>query len=168
MGFWRKLGKLALKAAPVAASFIPGVGPLAAAGIGAAAGALGNGKPKLSNVLGGAAAGAGGALAKGAVSGGGGLGGLVGRAGDALDKIGGVDTLLGAASAYQGYQADKNADKYRKMALDQANARWAAGQPLRDAGMRDLMSEETPDLSSLYEASQNPFRRVRRPTGGMA
>lgn len=43
MSFWGKLGgalkgigKVALKAAPIAAAFIPGVGPLAAMGIGAA------------------------------------------------------------------------------------------------------------------------------------
>jgi hypothetical protein len=47
MSFWGKLGgalkgigKFALKAAPVASAFIPGVGPLASIGIGAASGAL--------------------------------------------------------------------------------------------------------------------------------
>ena len=33
MAFWKKLGKVALKAAPIAAAFIPGVGPLASAAI---------------------------------------------------------------------------------------------------------------------------------------
>jgi hypothetical protein len=36
MGFWSKLGKIALKAAPIAAAFIPGVGPLASMAIGGA------------------------------------------------------------------------------------------------------------------------------------
>lgn len=34
MSFWGKLGKIALKAAPIAAAFIPGVGPLASMAIG--------------------------------------------------------------------------------------------------------------------------------------
>jgi hypothetical protein len=38
-GFWGKLGKGLLKAAPIAAAFIPGVGPLASLAIGAGAGA---------------------------------------------------------------------------------------------------------------------------------
>jgi hypothetical protein len=48
MSFWKKLGKIALKAAPIAANFIPMGGPLASmairGGIGAAAGAAGGGK----------------------------------------------------------------------------------------------------------------------------
>jgi len=39
MGFWGKLGKIALKAAPIAAAFIPGVGPLASMAIAGGAGA---------------------------------------------------------------------------------------------------------------------------------
>ena len=40
-GFFKGLAKGVLKVAPVAAMFIPGIGPIASAGIGAAAGALG-------------------------------------------------------------------------------------------------------------------------------
>jgi len=40
MGFWSALGKGLLKIAPIAASFIPGVGPLASMAIGAGTGAL--------------------------------------------------------------------------------------------------------------------------------
>jgi hypothetical protein len=40
MGFWGKLGKGLLKAAPIAAAFIPGVGPLASMAIGAGTSAL--------------------------------------------------------------------------------------------------------------------------------
>jgi hypothetical protein len=40
MGFWKGLGKVLLKAAPIAAAFIPGVGPLASMAIGAGTGAL--------------------------------------------------------------------------------------------------------------------------------
>lgn len=39
MGFWGKLGKIALKAAPIAAAFIPGVGPIASMAISGAANA---------------------------------------------------------------------------------------------------------------------------------
>src|SRR5262245_28254291 len=41
MGFWSGLGKGLLKAAPIAAAFIPGVGPLASMAISGAAGATG-------------------------------------------------------------------------------------------------------------------------------
>ena len=57
MSFWGGLGKFALKAAPIAASFIPGVGPLAAMGIGAASGGLSS-KLEGGSVLGGALGGA--------------------------------------------------------------------------------------------------------------
>jgi len=40
MSFWSKLGKGALKVAPIAAGFIPGVGPLASMAIGAGTSAL--------------------------------------------------------------------------------------------------------------------------------
>lgn len=40
MGFWKKLGSIALKAAPIAAAFIPGVGPLASMAINAGTSAL--------------------------------------------------------------------------------------------------------------------------------
>lgn len=42
MSFWSKLGKGALKVAPIAAGFIPGVGPLASMAIGAGTSALSN------------------------------------------------------------------------------------------------------------------------------
>jgi hypothetical protein len=42
MGFWGTLGKGLLKAAPIAASFIPGVGPIAGMAIGAGTRALSN------------------------------------------------------------------------------------------------------------------------------
>lgn len=78
MAFWSKLGsglkkagKVALKAAPIAAAFIPGVGPLAAMGIGAAAGGASKaieGKG-LGGILGGAAMGSIPGAAKGALGG---------------------------------------------------------------------------------------------------
>lgn len=42
MGFFKTLGKIAKAAAPVAASFIPGVGPIAGAAVGAALSGIGN------------------------------------------------------------------------------------------------------------------------------
>jgi hypothetical protein len=63
MGFWKSLGKGLLKVAPIAASFIPGVGPVAGtligAGSGAASGAIsGGGKGALIGGLMGAGTGA--------------------------------------------------------------------------------------------------------------
>lgn len=43
MGFFKKILKAAKKIAPIAVGFIPGIGPLAAAGIGAGIGAMGGG-----------------------------------------------------------------------------------------------------------------------------
>lgn len=86
MGFWGTLGKGLLKAAPIAASFIPGVGPLAGAligaGTGAASGALGGGG--LKGAIGGGLGGA--AMGKGS------SGGFMGpqQQGGFLGKLGGI------------------------------------------------------------------------------
>jgi hypothetical protein len=72
MSFWSKLGKIALKAAPIAASFIPGLGPIAAAAIGAASGGAGAAVDHkgLGGILTGAALGAAPGAAKGLIKGG--------------------------------------------------------------------------------------------------
>lgn len=102
MSFWGKLGgalkgigKVALKAAPVAAAFIPGVGPLAAMGIGAATNAASKklsggswGDALKSGAIGGAMGYAGGAL-KGS--------GLIGKLGSKLG-IGGNGVQAGVDS----------------------------------------------------------------------
>lgn len=63
--FFKKLKRIASVALPIAASFIPGIGPLAAAAIGAAGGALGGGGVK-SALLGGLTSGVGAGLSGGA------------------------------------------------------------------------------------------------------
>lgn len=82
----KKLKKIIGVAAPIVASFIPGIGPLAAAAIGAASGALSGGGLK-GALLGGVSGGAGKLL-----SGGGFLGNV---AGSTLDKVSGVTGLAG-------------------------------------------------------------------------
>lgn len=75
MGFWKSLGKIARQAAPFA-SIIPGVGPLAAAGLGAG-GSLLEGKGVKGAVTGGLSGYTGSKLL-GGLTGGGGIGGISG------------------------------------------------------------------------------------------
>lgn len=154
---FRSVGRFLGKAAKAAAPVVGMVNPALGIGLGALGG-LGNGKDSLKQMAGGAVSGGAGALAgrAGGAAGAGGGTGFMDRARGALD------TLIGAASAYDGYRADREANKYRKMAIDHAQQQWNANAPLREAGMRDLMDETQPDLSGLYGASENSFRRVRR------
>jgi hypothetical protein len=92
MSFWGKLGKGLLKIAPVAAAFIPGVGPLAAMGIGAATNAISKkasggswGDALKSGAVGGAM-GALGSVGNTALKGAGGIKGLFGKIGTNLAK----------------------------------------------------------------------------------
>lgn len=158
----KKVGKVALKVAPVAAAFIPGVGPLAAAGIGAAAGAIGKGKPKLGNILGGAATGALGGVGKAAMGAGGVAGALKGGVGGALKKAGSFalknpDLLMAGMSGLQGYQADKRADALRKQQLDLAMQNWNQTAPLRTMGQGMMMDQSLEDLSGISRNRYNPF-----------
>ncbi|MHB1310582.1 MAG: hypothetical protein ACYC3L_01100 [Gemmatimonadaceae bacterium] len=160
----KSVGKVALKAAPIAAAFIPGVGPLAAAGIGAALGAVGHGKPKLGNILGGAATGAlgavGGGALKGATSGlksvgsSGLMGGIKKLGGFALDNI---DPIMGAASMYQGAKAQGKADDLNKRALALREQQYADFAPIRKLGIAGMQNTQRPDLSAIYRNQQNPF-----------
>jgi hypothetical protein len=169
----KKVGKVALKAAPIAANFIPGVGPLAAAGIGAAAGAIGNGKPKLGNILGGAAAGYGGGLAKGAAgagsvasaaSKGGFLGKVqsIGRA--ALDN---KDLILGGINLAQGARSQGRADDMARRASGLQEQRYNETAPLRAGALSRLTNTQRPDLSAMYAGSENPLARPLRPQSPM-
>jgi hypothetical protein len=115
MGFWGKLGKGLLKAAPIAAAFIPGIGPLAAMGIGAATGAAskklsgGSWKQSLGAGAMGAATGAMGAAGKGVLGAARGLAPSaskltnimrgVGKAGNAMRMMGGQQPLPGKQKA---------------------------------------------------------------------
>jgi len=97
MSFWSKLGKVLKVAAPIAASFIPGVGPLAAMAIGAGGSAAGSALNKeglkgslINGLMGGATSGLG-ALAGGAGAAGaagkaasGGIKGTIGRVGGSV------------------------------------------------------------------------------------
>lgn len=146
----KAIGKVALPA--IGGAFL---GPAGMALGGALSGAIGNGKPKLSNIAGGAVGGlAGGAL--------GAAGGAAGAGGGILSKLGGasgiMDLGLGALSGYQGYQAQKKSDKLTKQALDMAMARDAELAPLRQAGLQQLLNAKRPDLSADF-ASSNPFAR---------
>lgn len=76
MGFWSKLGHGLLKVAPIAATFIPGVGPIAASLIGAGIGAADAGLVEHKGL--------------GGILGGAGLGALEGYGGDALFGGGGL------------------------------------------------------------------------------
>jgi hypothetical protein len=166
---WKKLGKFALKAAPIAASFIPGVGPLAAAGIGAATGAIGKGKPKLSNILGGAAAGYGGAMAKGAM----GAGGAASAAskGGFLSKVGSVgqkvldnkDLILGGINMVQGARSQGRADQFAGQASALQKQRYDDTASLRAGAISRLTNTQRPNLDHVYGGSENAFARAYRP-----
>jgi hypothetical protein len=117
MSFWGGLKKAIGVAAPIAASFIPGVGPLLGAGIGAAGGALAGGKK--------------GALLGGVTGGLGNMGGVAGMAGSAgksgaggfLSKLfgkGGLDptaTLLGGLSLLGGDDEQQKLQSYKGKGL---------------------------------------------------
>lgn len=111
MSFWGKLGKIALKVAPIAAAFIPGVGPLASMAIGGLTGAASTkasgGSWKQALLSGGIGAGAG-AVGGGALKG-------IGPSSGTLAKIGagavgkaagtGVKGAIGASLGALGKQA---------------------------------------------------------------
>lgn len=160
----KSIGRGFLKLAPITAGFIPGVGPLAAAGIGAATGAIGRGKPKLSNIVGGAAMGAGGSLAKGSLGGADKAGGMMGK----LQSVGGFlgknsDLLLSGAGMIQGARQQGQADKMDKRALDLAERQYAETEGLRSAGRERMLNTQRPDMSGIYAGSSNPFARPLRP-----
>lgn len=111
--------------------------PVAMTG-GAAAGALGAG----GGALGGAAAG-GGKLA------------MLGKLGGfAMDN---ADLLLGGLAGYQGYQADKKADKLRQQQMDLAMQRWNETAPLRKLGQSQMLDQTREDLYPTYRNAANPF-----------
>lgn len=102
--FFKKLKKIFKVAAPIAASFIPGVGPLGAAAIGAAGGALGGGGLK-GALLGGISGGLGSALSSGALANtalGRGLTSIKSGFGSALDGLGNLSGLSDAFTSASG------------------------------------------------------------------
>lgn len=166
MGLLKKIGKAigkglkgVAKIAPIAASFIPGIGPLAAAGISAGS-ALIRGKGIKGAVTGGLSSLAGtkllgklGAMGKTAGASGKANSILTGAKG-ALGKLGtwakaNPGQAIGAAGAAYGlygqHQTNKANQRYmqdqlnlRESALNQGNANQAARQPLRDAAFARL------------------------------
>jgi hypothetical protein len=178
-GFLKKalkgVGKLAQKAAPVI-GLVPGVGTLAAAGIGGAGGLLSGGG--FEGMLKGAAGGAAGGLlghtgiggrigqfAKNAFTGGDGF-----QMGD-LGRI--AQFALPAMGAYQSYQASKQAGKDSQRArelheqamgitgeeYERAKGAWQANQGLRDQFRQIAMNFGDPT---------NPFTRAMTMAGGGA
>ena len=168
MGFWstiksgvKGLGKIAQKAAPVV-GMIPGVGTLAAAGIGAAGGLLADGN--IGSMLKGAAAGAGGSLLAGS--------GVLGKIGQAAGKLGinagNIPSLItGATALMDARQAGKDSATARRYTdagvnlaqaeADRANQAWMANQGMRDAYRNVAMNFSDPT---------NPFARNLAMMGG--
>lgn len=145
MGLLKTLGGIAKFAAPIA-SFIPGVGPIASAGLNAASGMMSGG-------------GAGGAPGQAAKGKGGILGGLIRGAGNLLGGLDGQQGVQGGdiarlagiagtgAAAYGAYRgmksAGKDADRARGLvdgavqrsnaAADRSQAEFELSGPMREA-----------------------------------
>jgi hypothetical protein len=153
--------------APAAAALIPGVGPLAAAGIGAAMGAAGRATGATrGSVLGGAvqggALGGGASLLGGAIGGagvpGGSGSGLLAGAGRALGSVGGVaGGVLGAAQhAIQNNPNLINAGLGILGTVQGAQREGQANQ-LRNQGLQSLQPGQQPDLSGAFADPGNPY-----------
>lgn len=166
-GVLGKVAKVAKVAAPIAAAFVPGIGPLAAAGLAAGAKAGGDVLAGEKFDLGGTlAAGVGGyagntltggqgykAITGGgssvapvtAVAGSGGGGGpnILSRVGDWIteDPLRAAQLGLGAVNAVQGQQAASKANRLRSQSLARLNT------PQRE------------DLSTLFADEGNPYSR---------
>ena len=161
------IGDIAKKAAPIV-GLVPGVGTLAAAGLGAVGGGLGtlndpgaNFGNFLGNTAGGAAGGALGGLAGGALGGIGGLGG-----GGTLGTIGNIAQIGSAAlGTIQGARQQGQANELQRRAIAQAEADFASRQPFRD---RLSASFDNPaqrqDLGDIF-GTENPFSRSISPIG---
>jgi len=142
----KAIGKVALPAVGGAL-----LGPAGIALGGALSGAVGNGKPKIGNIVGGAASG----LSGGALGGAGGS--VLGKVAGGLKAI--APAALGGLSMYEGYQNDKKANALNKKQLALAEQNYNERAPLRALG-RDLMLNQTPpDLSYIYANSSNPFAK---------
>lgn len=151
-GGLKKLGGLAKKAAPFV-GMIPGVGTLAAAGLGGLGGLASGG---LKGALQGAAGGALGGLG----------GGLLGKLGGVKGLIGGADLgriaelgLAGLGTLQAGKQQGRS-DELAQLALQQSAADRAAREPLRQQfmeGLGGLQGMERPDLGNVFGGTQNPF-----------
>jgi hypothetical protein len=141
---------------------VAGIGALGMMALPALAGAGGAG------AAGTAASTAGGLGAAGGIGGGlgaaGGIGGALGKipmVGGALSKgydmLGGLDGALALGAGIEGYEQDRQANRLRGNALDLLGQEFTANAPLRQAGRAGMLNPETPDLSSVFASSGNPF-----------
>ncbi len=161
MGFWGSLGKGLLKIAPVAASFIPGIGPLAAMGIGAATGAIGK------KVSGGSWKDALKSGALGAATGA--SGGLIGKLGSKFGGAGGFvkDAVSGVENKALGMSPSLLSKVFAGMSSlggDGGGARSAnPGYNSTGMGMSSIASmlQGGADMGSMY----SPIRRYNPPMG---
>jgi len=178
MGFFGKLkkgikgiGKLAKKAAP-ALAFIPGVGLPLAAGIGAAGGLLGGGG--LRGAAEGAAGGALGDFAQGAIKRIPGIGGLGGQEGGgfggAVRGIGGFlkdnpALALGGVEAFMNAQDATRQRGLQDEQIEAARAAQARRQQLEDEILAGLGNRQSFDFSDTFADPSNPFFQPSVNTG---
>jgi len=160
---WKSIGKGLKKVGSVALPVIGGLvgGPLGAAAGGALSGAIGNGKPKLGNIVGGALTGAltggtGAALVKGGTSAlaKDGVTGLLRNVGTSALKN--PDLLMAGLSGLEGYKSDKRADALRKQQQQMAMANWNQTAPLRTMGQSQMMDQSLEAMPYAINR-QNPF-----------
>lgn len=154
MGLLKSVGKTLKKVAKVAAPVVGFVNPAAGIALGALSG-LGEGKNSLKSVGMGAGLGALGAGA-GAV-GGGGLGGALKSVGSFATKN--PELVLGGVSAIQNARDSAKANQMQQQALQQAQQPWNETAGLRQQALTSLMSQDRPNLSSVYKNQLNPFAR---------
>lgn len=76
------------------------------------------------------------------------------------------DVSLAAASGVMGARDNARGDALDRQALDAATGAYNESAPLRAMGMAGMMSNERPDLSSVYHASGNPFEQYAGSTAG--
>lgn len=130
---------------------VMGAGSLALPGVGALAGGLGAAASKIPGVA--KVASAGQAAAKS---------GFGSKVLGGLKKVGtfakdNPDLLLAAGSAYEGINANNDANKFRDRALAMAEADAASRGQFRDMAMSRLGGAQRPDLGSIFGGSGNPY-----------
>jgi hypothetical protein len=80
-----------------------------------------------------------------------------GGGGGGMDWLGLAEGGLAGLQAYNSAKASGRAGKYQQQALDQANARYAEGAPLRAMGRARILNPQRPDLTSVYNDPTNAF-----------
>lgn len=72
-----------------------------------------------------------------------------------------AQVIIGGAGAYEAYQNSQKANELLNEGLNMAREDYASRQPYRDAGMLGMLDPRTPDLSSLFANSGNPYAKGR-------